>query len=515
MTNQKTNQNVIIGKNSITIDDVINVAIKNKSLELSYEDDFVKRIRAGREALDALQAKGEVVYGVSTGVGDSCVREVESVHADLFATNLMRFHGCGLGDYFDVATCRAVLVIRLESLKTGFSAVRFELLEMLAMLLERDIIPRIPKEGSVGASGDLTPLSYVAAVIMGERDVYYKGNVRVVNELFEELNIKPFMLKAKEALAIMNGTAVMTAVACFAYKRAENIVRLGASLTAMLTEALKLNKGHFDERIFLQKPHPGQLEVGKQIAREIGYTKDYRLEKGERIQATYAIRCVPHILGVLADALKWIKPFIETEINSVNDNPLIDPDNGDVLHGGNFYGGHISFAMDSLKNAIANCADLFDRQMALLVNERSNNGLVSNLSGAPAEVASVHHGFKAVHIATSAFAAEALKNTMPASVFSRSTESHNQDKVSMGTISARDAVRVLELTEQTLAATFLGAVQALDLREKSGEIDFNNLQPEVLEIYKKIRKISKFVEMDRPLDQELRSLIEIIKTGEL
>ncbi len=504
---------LIIDETLISIEDVLEVALQLRPLALSNSPEFTGKIKAGRKALDDLQAKGEVVYGVTTGVGDSCIRDVDETQADLFATNLLRFHGCGLGDYLDKATSRAVLVVRLESLKTGFSAVRFELLEMLALLLDKDIIPRIPAEGSVGASGDLTPLSYVAAVVMGERDVYYDGSVRQTAHVFNELGIKPLMLKAKEALAIMNGTAVMTAIACFAYRRAQNIVKLGSSLTAMLVEGLKLNKAHFDERIFLQKPHPGQLEVGRKIAREINYTTGYKLAKGERIQATYAIRCVPHILGVLADALKWIETFIETEINSVNDNPLIDPDNGDVLHGGNFYGGHIAFAMDSLKNAVANCADLFDRQMALLVNERRNNGLPANLSGAPEDVASVNHGFKAVHIATSAFSAEALKASMPASVFSRSTESHNQDKVSMGTIAARDAIRVLELTEQNLAATLLGAAQALDLRSRAGEIKIESLNPEIVTLYKNIRSVSEFVEFDRPLEHDLRTLIFKIEHG--
>jgi histidine ammonia-lyase len=180
-----------------------------------------------------------------------------------------------------------------------------------------------------------------------------------------------------------------------------------------------------------------------------------------RLQDRYSLRCAPHVLGVLADSLNWLRSFIEIELNSANDNPIIDAEAERVLHGGHFYGGHIAFAMDSLKTLVANVADLLDRQLALLVDVRYNHGLPSNLSGAPADRAMLNHGFKAVQIGTSAWTAEALKNTMPASVFSRSTECHNQDKVSMGTIAARDAIRVLELTEQVAAATLLAANQGV------------------------------------------------------
>lgn len=502
-----------IDNQNLTIENVLAVSSGKVSLTLSNDAQFIRRIQAGREALEYLKEKQQVVYGVTTGVGDSCTTTVSKENSDRFALNLLRFHGCGMGEYLDEPTSRAVLVVRLASLKTGFSAVRVELLEFLTQLLAMGITPRIPSEGSVGASGDLTPLSYVAATVVGERDVYYQGVVRSAKAVFKEVGITPLHLKAKEALAIMNGTSVMTAISCFAFDRGKRIVRLGATLTAMLVEVLKVNKGHFDIRIFEQKPHPGQLEVAKQICEQIRYDAAYCVEEGQRIQATYAIRCAPHILGVLQDSLGWMRQFIEIEINSVNDNPLIDPEQGDVLHGGNFYGGHIAFAMDSLKNAVANLADLFDRQMALLVNERKNNGLPSNLSGVSGEDRTIHHGFKAVHIATSAFASEALKGAMPASVFSRSTESNNQDKVSLGTISARDCIRVLELTEQNVAALMLAVAQGIDLRVKEGDFSIAKLHPAIQRLYGKIRLTSAFLEEDRPLESDLRALVDAIRSG--
>ena len=203
------------------------------------------------------------------------------------------------------------------------------------------------------------------------------------------------------------------------------------------------------------------------IAEDVEYVSE-GVEHDGRVQDRYSIRCAPHVIGVLLDSLTFIRGLIETEINSSNDNPLLDPATGDVLHGGNFYGGHPCMAMDMLKIAVANVADLIDRQMALICNPATNNGLPADLVARSGADHVSHHGFKAMQITASALAAEALKLTMPASVFSRSTESHNQDKVSMGTIAARDALRVLELTETVLAVVQLALCQAVDLRNREG-----------------------------------------------
>jgi histidine ammonia-lyase len=215
---------------------------------------------------------------------------------------------------------------------------------------------------------------------------------------------------------------------------------------------------------------------------------------------------------VLADALPFFRSQIETELNSSNDNPIIDPDHELVLHGGHFYGGHIAFAMDTMKIAVANIADLLDRQMALLVDTKFNNGLPSNLSGAEPDRAMINHGFKAVQIGVSAWTAEALKLTMPASVFSRSTECHNQDKVSMGTISARDCLRILELTEQVAAAVLLASSQALELRLRSGELVQSHLVPALLQMKDSLFSEFEFLAEDRPLEGDLRHFAAKIRS---
>ena len=226
------------------------------------------------------------------------------------------------------------------------------------------------------------------------------------------------------------------------------------------------------------------------------------------------MRCAPHVIGVLQDSLPFLRQFIENELNSTNDNPIIDWQGEHVLHGGHFYGGHIAFAMDSLKNAVANLSDLLDRQLALLVDTRYNNGLPPNLTGATSDRSMLNHGFKAVQIAASAWTAEALKMTMPASVFSRSTECHNQDKVSMGTIAARDCTRILELTEQVAAASLLAVTQALTLRITSGELSRDNLTDAVLQTYDAISKDFDFLVEDRPMDDTLRLIVAKINQRE-
>jgi len=379
-------------------------------------------------------------------------------------------------------------------------------------MLKNDILPLIPEEGSVGASGDLTPLSYVAAVMTGSRNARHEGVVKEASLALEDAGLSAYELKPKEGLAIMNGTAVMTAVACLAFRRAGYLARLASRLTAMMSLALGGNAYHFDKRLFDAKPHPGQGKSAADILADLGEISHTGV-KPDRIQDPYSIRCAPHVIGVLYDAFPVFRGMIEIEVNSTNDNPIIDPDGGSIFHGGHFYGGHIAFAMDSLKNIVANIADLLDRQLAVIVDEKFNRGLPPNLAGSGGDYA-LNHGFKAVQIGASAWAAEALKNTMPASVFSRSTESHNQDKVSMGTIAARDCIRVLELTEQIAAACLLATVQAIDLREAQTGISLVKTNA-VNDLRKNIRSVSPFLDEDRPLESELRTVIAMITEEKL
>lgn len=261
--------------------------------------------------------------------------------------HLTRFHGCGLGEHLDEQQARAVLATRLCSLSQGVSGVTHDLLNQIVTLINQGITPLIPQEGSVGASGDLTPLSYLAAVLIGEREVLYKGQVRPTSEVFSELNIQPIKLKPKEGLALMNGTSVMTAIACIAFKRAEYLAQLSTRITAMVSLGMQGNDFHFDEALFAVKPHQGQQQIAAWLRADLQAERPP--SNSDRLQDRYSLRCAPHVIGVLQDTLPWLRQMIENELNSANDNPIIDGDNERVLHGGHFYGGHIAMAMDTLK----------------------------------------------------------------------------------------------------------------------------------------------------------------------
>jgi len=498
-----------IGETPLSIEDVVDVAQQRANLVLAESSNFRDRIARGAELLDRILEEDGVIYGVTTGYGGSCTVDVPASLAWELPIHLTRFHGCGTGRHLAVDSARAVLVARLASLCRGYSGVSLALLELLAALIDRNVVPLIPEEGSVGASGDLTPLSYVAAALIGERQVLVDGEVRDTLAAFRKLGLQPHTLRPKEALALMNGTAVMTGLACMAFSRAEYLAKLASRVTSFAALALKSNAFHFSKELFDVKPHPGQSQVAYWIRSDIEHEELPR--NPLRLQDRYSIRCAPHVIGVLVDALPFFRSQIETELNSSNDNPIIDPDHELVLHGGHFYGGHIAFAMDSMKIAIANIADLLDRQMALLVDTKFNHGLPSNLSGAEKDRAMINHGFKAVQIGVSAWTAEALKLTMPASVFSRSTECHNQDKVSMGTISARDCLRVLELTEQVAAAVLLASAQALELRLRAGELQQTHLVPAVLDMKEAVYSEFEFLAEDRPLEQDLRHFTSNIR----
>ncbi len=502
----KQARTVLFDRERLTIEDIADIARGRATVALSTDPAFRAAIARGADFLDRLLREDGVIYGVTTGYGDSCTVTVPPELVAELPHHLYTYHGCGLGAYLDPAQTRAVLAARLASLSKGYSGVSVGLLEQIARLLDAGLLPVIPSEGSVGASGDLTPLSYLAAALCGEREVWRDGVQVPAAEALRDAGIAPLRLRPKEGLAIMNGTAVMTALACLAWERAAYLVKLTTRITAMASFALDGNAHHFDETLFSVKPHAGMQGVAGWLRADLAAGEAER--NGKRLQDRYSIRCAPHVIGVLADALPFFRSAIENELNSANDNPIIDAENERVLHGGHFYGGHIAFAMDSMKNTVANLADLLDRQMALLVDSRYNSGLPANLSGMEGPRAAINHGLKALQISVSAWTAEALKLTMPASVFSRSTECHNQDKVSMGTIAARDCLRVLELTEQVVAALLIAVRQGVWLRCRvNGAEAPAALQAMMAALETDIDPVRE----DRRLDPELRLLIERIR----
>jgi len=499
---------LVIDGGYVSFEDMLAVAKDGLPVLISPSRAFAKRMGKTQKALmDAMQ-KGVAVYGVNTGYGKSCGNRISLKTAMKNGDNILRFHGCGTGDPIGIEETRAAMLTRIICLARGYSGVSIGLLKQLADFLNAGITPVVPAEGSVGASGDLTPMSYIGAALAGDRDVFYEDDIWPAAKALKKVGLKPYKYLPKEPLSMVNGTTTMTGIAVMDIERAERILDAAIYATALSVHAMKGNAHHYHPVISEAKPFPGQTYVAEKIFQLLTPKVSIRqLEDDalETLQDPYSLRCAPQVLGVLVDALSWIKKWVEVEANSSNDNPIFDPATGQVLMGGNFYGGHIAFAMDGLKAALASAADMCDRQVMLLVNPNVNRGLPGDLVRENGGETGMYHGFKAMSLSSSALAAEALKATMPAASFSRSTESHNQDKVSMGTIAARDAEGVCTLTERVVAIHLLAAAQACDLRESV------QVRPLLARALQNIRQVSDPVIQDRPLDEDIERMCVVIR----
>ena len=473
---------------------------------LSEEPSFRRRLGRSAAVIAERLERGIPTYGVNTGFGVSVRNSVPLEAATAMARNLPRFHGCGVGPFLTPEQSRAVLLIRASSLAAGYSGVRPLLVERLLELLRRDIVPLIPARGSVGASGDLTPLSYVAALLSGERRALTASGEVESAKALADAGLEPIALMPKESLAIMNGTSVMAALSCLAIERAAQLAETASALTALCVDAIAGQRAHFDPRLFVAKAHPGQAKCAARIRAYLGERASTPARE-PRIQERYSIRCAPHVIGVLEDVLPFCRSVLEHEINGASDNPLIDPDTGDVLHGGNFYGGHVAMVADTLKTAVAHVAELLERQIMLLNAPETNQGLPENLVAVEGHERFAHHGFKAMELTASALTAELLKLSLPASIWSRSTEGHNQDKVSMGMHAARDLVQVIELSETVAAIHAMTAAQAMELRGLS------HTSPALAALHEELRRHVAFVREDRPLDAEIVAVTEFLRAG--
>jgi histidine ammonia-lyase/phenylalanine ammonia-lyase len=472
-----------------------------------------------------LIAAGLPIYGVTAGFGDSNTRQVHADKAAALQENLLSFLNCGRGPSAPADVVRATMLVRANCLARGYSAIRPQVVELLLDCLNHDILPIIPERGSVGASGDLVPLSYVARMLIGEGEVQYGGRRTPAREALSDVGLGPVVLEAKEGLALVNGTSFMSGFAALAAHDATELAYTAELCTALASQVLCGNPAHFDDFLFRQKPHEGVVTSAGVVRELLGGDLDAGAPAGDAgwqeigyrqldrpIQDRYSIRCAPHVVGALRDLLTWTNEMLRIEINSSNDNPLFDDASGAVMNGGNFYGGHVGLTMDSLKIAVASVGDLLDRQLELVVDEKFNNGLTPNLIPRfePSSWnAGLYHGFKGMQLAASSLVAEALRWTNPATSFSRSTEAHNQDKVSMGTIAARDARSVVELVREVAAIHLLALCQAADLR------GLEHLSPATAAAHAMVRKLSPFLERDRPLEGDVDRVAHAIHTGEL
>jgi phenylalanine ammonia-lyase len=510
---------------SLTIEAALDVASGSRTVRLA--EHAKEAIEASRHLKQMLIAEEIPIYGVTTGFGDSAHRQISPAKAAKLQQNILRFMGCGTGPTAPPEVARVTILLRANCLAKGNSGVRVQLVERLLDLLNHDVLPFIPERGSCGASGDLAPLSYVGRALAGHGRVSFRGETREAADVLAELGLEPFLLEAKEGLALTNGTSFMSAFACLALGAARDLADAADLLTAMASEALLGNRGHFNAFLFESaKPHAGMIMSARNIS-EILATSELALDSEDvfgtggmqgahfrelerHVQDKYSIRCAPHVTGVLRDVLSWVAEWVATEINSSDDNPLFNVDAARVESGGNFYGGHIGQAMDSLKVALANLCDLLDRQLELMVDEKFNAGLTPNLIprfDPDDPEAGLHHGFKGLQLCCSAMTAEAMKLCNPTTIHSRSTECHNQDKVSMGTIAARDARTIVELAQNVAAIHLIASAQALELRGLDG------CSVRTREAVDLVRERVAFLDRDRYWDDDIAAGVELISSG--
>jgi histidine ammonia-lyase len=499
---EKQKKFILIGPDhKLTIDKVYNLSInKDNNLKVKISNLSEKKIKESRLLLEKL-SKDNVIYGVNTGFGAFKNKIITTEKIKELQINLIRSHCCGVGDYFSKEIVRAIMIIRLNSLCLGYSGVRIKLVELLRDMINENIIPLVPSKGSVGSSGDLSPLSHIALAMIGEGDVYYKNKLIPSLKALKLSGLKPLELKEKEGLALNNGTSAMTAVATIALYKSLKIINLSDMGCALTLEAICGSSNAFDSKIHKVRPHLGQNVSSKKI---LSFVKGSSLVDSipTRIQDSYSLRCAPQVHGSVRDSLEYVKKVVEIEINSVTDNPLIFVEENKIISGGNFHGEPIAISMDLLGIAMSEIANISERRVAKLIDSSTNEGLPAFLI--PEENSGLNSGLMIPQYTAAALVSENKVLAHPASVDSIPTSGNQEDHVSMGTIAARKALDIVKNSENVIAIEYLTALQAIDFRGHS------KLGLKTKKIYQIVRKKVKFIDRDRNLSKDINLIREII-----
>ena len=493
---------IYIDGNSLTIDEVVEISRYGAKVALTEESK--KAIQISRDIVDKHVANHEPVYGLSTGFGKFVTVAIPDEDLDLLQYNLIVSDACGVGDPFTKEVTRAIMLLRANALAKGFSGIRLSTVETLIEMLNKGVHPVIPEKGSVGASGDLCPLAHMVLPMIGEGEAEYQGKVMPGKEAMEAAGIDIVTLKAKEGLALINGTCAMTGVASLAIHDAEVTVKT-ADIAAMLTaDSLEAIVDPYDPRIQQIRPHSGQIDAAanfRQLLEGSGLT----VHQGtERIQDAYTLRCLPQIHGGIRMAYDYARQVIETELNAVTDNPLIFPDNGDIFSGGNFHGEPVSVAMSALGMAIAEYADVSERRI-----ERLLNPALSGMKGFLTPVEGLNDGYMVAQYAAAALVSENKILSHPACVDSIPTCANQEDHVSFGTIAARNAAKIIDHTQHVLAIELICGAQAADFKDPS------KLAKGTKAAYDKVRSEVPFMDTDRAIYLDTNKVFRQIHEGEV
>jgi histidine ammonia-lyase len=498
----------------LTLEAVEAVARRGASVALAPE--ARARMERSRAVIEAVVAGGDAVYGVTTGFGDLATHRIEPADAARLQENLLISHAVGVGGALDTATVRAMLLLRANTLAIGSSGCRPGVVERLLALLEHGIVPVVPEQGSVGASGDLAPLAHLALPLIGRGSVDFRGRRVPAAEALAEAGLTPIRLEAKEGLALLNGTQMMSAVGALAVLDAERLAGTASVVAAMSTEALLGTDVAFAAAYHATRPHPGQAAVAAEMRHLLRDSELQRSHHGvaHKVQDPYSVRCVPQVHGASRDALAHARRVLETEINSATDNPLVFPDGagtdptaiatagGRVVSGGNFHGQPVALVMDYAKLAIAELGSIAERRIALLVDGR--------LSGLPAFLvrdAGLNSGLMLLQYTAAALVSEDKVIVHPASADSIPTSANMEDHVSMGSIAARQARQILTNVEVVLALELLCAGQGLDFRLADGHVPGTG----VAEAHRRLRERVAHLETDRDPGPDIAAAVDLVR----
>jgi histidine ammonia-lyase len=467
-------------------------------------DDAWSGIDASRQVVEEIVARRQTVYGVNTGFGKLAQQRISPEDLEKLQVNLVLSHAAGTGPMLPAPVTRLVMLLKINSLARGCSGVRRAVIERLVDAINHDLLPRIPAQGSVGASGDLAPLAHLACALIGVGDVTLEGRVMPAVEAWAELGIEPLQLQSREGLALVNGTQVSTALALQGLFLARRVMAAALVAGAMSVDAALGSDTPLDPRIHRIRIHPGQqdcAEIQRRLLAGSGIRQSH--ENCDKVQDPYSLRCQPQVMGACLDQLRYVATVLEREANAVSDNPLVFSGQGDVLSGGNFHAEPVALVADALAVAIAETGALSERRIALLID--------SNLSGLPpflVREGGLNSGFMIAQVTAAALASENKSLSHPASVDSLPTSANQEDHVSMATFAARRLEPMCLNTAGIVAIELLAAAQGIDLRAPL------RTSPLLQEAHAAIRRRAAFYDADRLFAPDIEAIRELVLAGE-
>jgi histidine ammonia-lyase len=492
---------ILIDGENLTLEQVEEVALGKAQVKINPK--AISKINKCRKYVEKIVEEQKTVYGINTGFGKLCRVRISKKDIEKLQENLVLSHAISVGPVFCEEEVRAIMLLRANVLAKGYSGVRLELIQTLVDMINKGVHPMIPEKGSVGASGDLAPLAFIALVMMGKGWVFYKGRLMEGRRGLKNAGISSLKFSAKEGIALINGTCVMTALGVSSLLEAERLVELADMAGALSLEAALATPVAFDENIQKVRAYKGQREVARNL---INLTRQSQIREFHKacpkVQDPYSFRCMPQVHGAVRDALSYVRSILNTEINSATDNPLIFPDEDKVISGGNFHGEPVALALDFLGIACSELASISERRIAALINPE-----ISDLPAFLAKEPGLNSGFMIAQIVAASLVSENKTLSHPASVDSIPTSNNQEDHVSMGTIAARKAREIVNNTEEVLAIEFLAASQGIYFRAP--------LKPgiDTGKIYNQIRKMIPPVTKDRLLVGDLVKMKELMRTG--